>query len=628
MVGVWFTGLRALVERLSRSTSGGVALLGALSLSVLIGMGAFAVEASQGYAAKVSNQRIADQAALAGALAYNVDPTAMAKTAAAVVQASGLAATTVVTVLTTDAAGSPVVKSTVTTAVTLSLGKAIGQGASYDVISVGMASTSAPSTDAPACITALSSSVTYGIVLNGGPNMSSPGCAIATNSGISVPWSDTPILTAQQVDAAKGKTIANPSGKAISTTPTAGKIYNTKVTPAIDWAKDSTPLKAALCQVNKLTATSDTDYADGNTVCTSALIAAVAQVPSGAENWTFTSSNPAANVAGFRQGTSGTYIVPAQDRTLGKVTLTGGVTVIFQGPSNLKFDSVDMSGDGLTIGNGSLIVVGTFGFSSGSTITIGNGDHSFGSVSLDGGRTLNIGSGDLTVTGSITLGGGSHLRASIGVGDEVRVGNGTGNAIFVDGGSDVCFSAACANPTAATDGFSANGSVATKGGSLIVFNKALNHVIAGQLNLNGSSIFGSGLYVIKGNFTNNTGGSMTGSGVTFALGGTFTLSGGTSLDLAAPAAASGYGVANVLIATKSNAATNIGGGSQNKYAGLVYAPKSDLLLDGGASMSSSSANCLMMIVNTLTLKGGTAVASACSGLSGSSSTTAKVALVK
>ena len=627
MVGVWFEQLKALSRRLSRSDRGGVALIGALSLSVMIGMGAFAVEASQGYAAKVSNQRIADQAALAGALAYNVgsDQNAMRKTAAAVVQASGLASTAVDTVLTTDSSGNPVVKATVTTAVPLSLGKAMGQGASYDVVSVGMASTSATATVAPPCISALSSAVTYGVTLSGGTTISSPGCAIATNSGVTVPWGT--YITAQEVDA--GKTINNP-GSGITTTPTAGKIYPNKATPATDWIKDSTALKAALCQVNKLTGTSDADYPDGNTVCTSVQALPASQTASGAaaQDWTLNYS-PAANVSAYRQGTSANYIIPAGTYTIRTLTLAGGITATFQGPVTLKIDAVDMSGDGLTIGDGNVTVVGTFGFNSGSTITIGNGNHSFGNLTLTGGRTLTIGTGDLTVTGSISLAGGSHLRANVGVGDEVRIGNnGSGTAINVAGGSDVCFTAACAAPTAATDGFSANGSVVTAGGSTIIFNKALNHVINGDLNLNGSSTFGSGLYVIRNNFTNNTGGSMTGADVTFALGGTFTLAGGTSLNLAAPSSSSSYGVPNILIATKSSSATTIGGGSSNRYAGLVYAPKSNILLDGGASMSSSSANCLMMIVNTLTLNGGTAVGSACSGLTGSSSSVAKVALVQ
>ena len=45
-------------------------------------------------------------------------------------------------------------------------------------------------------------------------------------------------------------------------------------------------------------------------------------------------------------------------------------------------------------------------------------------------------------------------------------------------------------------------------------------------------------------------------------------------------------------------------------------------------MSSNGSNCLMMIVNTLNLSGGTNVASACSGLSGTSSSVANVALFK
>ena len=121
---------------------------------------------------------------------------------------------------------------------------------------------------------------------------------------------------------------------------------------------------------------------------------------------------------------------------------------------------------------------------------------------------------------------------------------------------------------------------------------------------------------------------MIGVDVTFAASGTLALAGGASLDLAAPTPVSIYGVPNILFATKTTAATTIGGGATGKYSGLVYAPKSALTLSGGATMSANGGACLMMIVSTLTLTGGTGVGSACSGLSGSSSSTASVALFK
>jgi Flp pilus assembly protein TadG len=618
----------AVWHRLSADVRGGVALIGALSLSILVGMGAFAVEASQGYSAKVTNQRVADTAALAAALAYNVNSSTseMSATATAVVKAQGLAGSTSATALTTDDSGNPAVRVTVTTPVPLALARVLTSAVSYDVVSVALASVSATTTSAPPCIAALSSTPTYGITLSGGTNLGAPGCAINTNAGVTVPWGT--YITAKEVNA--GKSVNNPGG-GLTTTPTAGKINANKSNAASDWMKDNSALKAALCQVNKLTGTSDADYPDGNTICTSVRVLPTAQSVSGGANWTLGyNKKMGPGIDQYQTADySCQYNIPAGTYTVGALKVPGGCSITFASGSTLKFQSIDMSGSGMTVGDGSFIVVSTFGFNSGSLITIGNGYHSFGTLVVTGGRTLNIGSGDLNVTGDITMGGGSYLRVAMTTGDVATIGNnGTGRAIYVDGGSYLCFTANCSAPTAATAGFHANGSVVTSGGSTLIFPKATNHVLNGDLNLNGSSTFGSGLYIIKGNFTNNTGGTMSGTDISFALGGTFTLSGGTSLDLAAPTTSSSYGIPNVLVATKSSSATKIGGGSTNKYGGLVYAPKSDILLDGGASMSSNAANCLMLIVNTLTLNGGTAVGSTCSGLTGGSSTTANVALVK
>ncbi|RVT94445.1 pilus assembly protein TadG-related protein [Sphingomonas crocodyli] len=618
----------ALLARLRRSNRGAVALMGALSLSVIVGMGAFAVEASQGYAQKVRNQRVSDMAALAGALAYNVNKSEieMRATAKAVVAAQGVAASAATVNLITDPTTSKqLVSVTVTTPVPLALARVMTSALSYDVTSVGMATVSATTTTAPPCISALSGAGQYGIDLTGGPSLEAPNCAINSNSGMSVPWGAR--MKGKQFNS--GKKIDDP-GTGVTTDPTPNNINQNKSNSAVDWMKDDSALKALLCKVNKLTGVSDGDYPDGNTVCSTTLTAPTTYANTGAADVTL----------GYRPRSDGgvhafqtadyscKYIIPAGNYTVGKLTIPGGCELTVVDGANIRADSIDMSGSAMTVGNGNFIVGGVFGFNSGSLITIGNGNHSFGTLSITGGRTLQVGTGNFNVTNGISLDGGSYLKVNIAAGNSVTVGHNSGTAISVGGGSFVCFTANCDAPSAAAGNFSSNGTIVTSGGSTIIFPKALTHTIAGDLNLNGSSTFGSGTYVIKGNFTNNTGGTMTGADVSFGLGGTFNLSGGTSMELAAPSSASSYGVPGILIATKSMQATKIGGGSQNKYAGLLYAPKSSVLLDGGASMTSSSAGCLMMIVNTLSLNGGAAVASSCTGLGGTSGTSDSVALYK
>jgi hypothetical protein len=560
-----------------------------LSIIALVGMGAFAVEASAGYSTKVSNQRIADMAALAGALAYNVanDQTAMTATAKAVVAAQGLSAGTAAVALVTDAATSKqLVQVTITTTVPLSLGRVMTTATGFDVISVGSASVSATTTAAPPCIAALSSTVTNGVDLTGGTTLSAAGCAINTNAGVSVPYGT--YITAKQVNA--GKTVSNPGG-GLTTSPTANQINQNKANAASDWASGIAALKAILCQVNKLTGTSDADYPDNNTVCTSSLVSPNS-VGTTDLNLNY---SPSASLAVYFNSSNNTYTIPyswiSANYPGGKIktlNISGGITAYLQGPLTLDMNAISM-----------------------------------------GGTALHFGSGNISIAGSIVLNGGALVDFDVGSGNTITIGNVSGTSINVGGGSKLCFTLNCVAPSALAGTFSVGGDILTSGGSTIVFPKAMTHVINGNLSLNGSSTFGSGSYIIKGNFTNNTGGVMSGVDVTFALGGTFTLSGGTSLDLAAPASTSSYGVPDVLIATKSSAATTIGGGSADKYAGLLYAPKSTLNLSGGAAVSANSAACLMLIVNNIAISGGgTFSTGSCTGVTGSSSTTASVALFK
>ncbi|KRB79784.1 hypothetical protein ASE00_18925 [Sphingomonas sp. Root710] len=583
MIRAWIHSIAAVSRRLADSTRGGVALIGALSLTTIVGMGAFAVEATRGYAADTQNQRIADMAALAGALAYNVNSntTEMTATAKAVVVAQGLAASAATVQLVTDSATSKqLVQVTVTTSVPLALGRVFTSALSYDVSAVGSATTTSTTTSAPPCIAALSSTPTYGITLSGGVAINSPGCAINTNAGVTVPWGTT--ISAKQVNA--GKTVNNP-GSGITTSPTANNIVQNKTSAASDWMASDSNLQALLCKVNKLSGYSDPDYPGGNTACTTALVTPV--TATGFSDLTLDYS-PSGTLATYFNSGAKTYTIPAGAyNNIKTLTISGGLTVYFQGPADRAINTISM-----------------------------------------GGTALHFGSGNVSIAGKIDVNGGALVDFDVGVGNTITFGNVSGTSINVGGGAKVCFTVNCVAPTVAAGTFSVSGDIITSGGSTIVFPKAATHVINGNLSLNGSSIFGSGSYIIKGYFSNNTGGTMSGTDVTFALGGTFTLSGGTSLDLAAPSASSSYGIPGVLVATKTSSATAIGGGSANKYAGLFYAPKSDLTLSGGASMSSNGTNCLMMILNTLTLSGGTNVASACSSLSGSSSTTANVALFK
>ena len=284
----------------------------------------------------------------------------------------------------------------------------------------------------------------------------------------------------------------------------------------------------------------------------------------------------------------------------------------FTGPTTILVDNITLGGgSSLTIGDGTVKVAQTLTLTGGVSVTMGNGYHSFGGISIGGGSHLYTGTGSLNVTNDIDVaGGGSEAKFAPSTGETVGANKGT--SISISGGSVVSFdrygtgAATGGTESAGPVGFSATGSIKSSGGSTIVFNKSAVHVIAGDLDLNGSSVLGSGQYIIGGDLSNNTGGTMTGVDVSFALGGSFTLTGGTSLDVAAPSASGGYGIQDVLLVTKTSSDVSLGGGTTDKYSGLVYAPKAEIKLTGGASLSNNGSQCLMMVVDSVTISGGAA----------------------
>ena len=317
-------------------------------------------------------------------------------------------------------------------------------------------------------------------------------------------------------------------------------------------------------QQNKGTAATDTIGSDSRVIAGFAKLG-IFTVPTapanGAQAWNFDWSHSGA-VAAWWNGSTGTYTVPSNSvpYNVTSITVAGGIKVVVQ--------------DGAMIRT-------TGGMSVSGNVTMG-------AVTLD-------------VGGSIVLTGGVRMSVASG---PVYIGNdGAGNAINVGGGSPLSFG---------NGFFSANGSIVTSGGSTIVFGATTSHFINGTLSLNGNSTFGAGGYYINGGFTNNTGGTMTGSDVTFFMSGSLTLSGGTSMNLSAPTSDAGGGITDLLFATKTTSQTKIGGGSQNVYAGLVYAPNSNMVMDGGAG-ATGGGRCFGLAVGTLTMNGGTATGITCTG---------------
>lgn len=656
---------------LRRNRRGAVSIIGAFALVGVIGFAALAVDINRGYDQRVTNQRVADMAALAAALAYrnNAQTGVLQPTAEDMATANGITGATVTAELVDNVptAGSKAVKVRIVKPVPIAIGAALGLRGSYDVAATAYAAVSTVSI-APPCFLSLAASG-VGVSTSGGATIDTPDCSVAAvsaieNNGtriaakniisgsgsITNSWGT---LTADQIRYAGSFT--NPSWN--GNIPSADKIVRI-ATPLADPLADNADLAAARTLLG--TSVAPRTLADPVT-------------PAGSD-WII-SWSPSANVQGFRQGSSGNFVIPAGNYTIGQLFIDGGLNVRFAsgsritvakgiyvgGGSTVEFGDVDLkvnggfnSGSGgIRFGNGSFAIgsgvvnlAGTnvFGdgdvtinagvtISGGTTLRMGKGNHAFQSIYVGGGSWMTLGDGDLDVRAGISVAGSSTLAAGIGA---YRLGrNGSGNAIELSGSAVMLMG----------DGsFSADGSITTAGGSRLVFGRTPNHLINGNLSIAGSVLFGTSRYTVAGNFTNGTGGTvwpytspvtgltygnmlegvnvagydMAGVNVSFVLGGTVNLAGGARTLLIAPSTGvSGGAIADVLIDSQTSGATNWGAGAQNVFVGAVHLPNSDLTMSGG-STTLSAGQCFMLIANRITATGGAAAGSACKSITGGS----------
>ncbi len=645
---------------------GTVAVIGALSLPCLIGIAAFAVDINRGLQQRVVNQRVADLAALAAALAYNVQKqdVILAPTARDLARINGLPDATITAELLTDVPtrGEKAVLVTVTTQVPIMLARGIGLGGSYTVAASATARLQAPESIAP-CILGLTSSGDA-VSTSGGATIDAPDCAIAGMGDVNNGGSR---IAAKNIVSGAGSVRNN-----------YGSIVADAVRYAVDFVSPSWNGNVPAADKRTKVATTIADPLQDNPEITAAraLIgtydppASIADpaTPAG-EDWVF-GSDFSPNIARYRRGT-GNYIVPAGKYTIGALRITGDTTVTFEnqstitiargvtigGGTKVDFGNSDVSinggfdGAGVTFGNGNLSIgSGALGFSGtnrigdgrvsiagdlalkgGTTLTIGKGAHAFRSISIGGGSWMWAGAGNTDVVAGIDIGGGSTLALGDGTYRIGRAANGrsialAGSAIMIMG-----------------DGaFSAGGSVASEGGSRLVFGRAANHRINGDLNVKGAVLFGAGRYTIAGDLVNGTGGTtwpftsavtnqtygtqldgvstsdvdMAGVNVTFVLSGTLNLSGGArSKLLSSPNGTTAGTITSVLIDSATSTATTWGGGSDSVFSGVVHVPGSDVTISGGNS-TQSAGQCFMLIANRITASGGSTSGSTCVGLPG------------
>lgn len=644
-----------------------VAVIGALSMSCLIGIAAFAVDINRGLQQRVVNQRVADVAALAAAVAYNAHQTTdiLAPTARDLARVNGLSDATIDAKLLTDVPtqGEKAVQVTVTTYVPLMLARGMGLSGSYPVASSATARLKAPDT-LVACILGLADS----------------GDAVSTSGGATIDAADCTVAGVGNVanggNRIAGKNIVSGAGSIVNQH---GTIAADAIRYAVDFVNPSWNNNVPTADKRTKATTAVTDPLKDNPEITAARALlgsydAPANIPNPktppGEDWVFDNS-PAPNVAGFRRPT-GEYVVPPGNYAIGAMKVEGGNNVTFsdrstitiargvtiRGGSPVNFGNNDIKinggfdgGNSVTFGNGPLAIgAGRFALSGtnrigdgtvsiaadlalsgGTTLTIGKGTHSFRSITIGGGSWLWAGAGNADVVAGIDIGGDSTLAFGDG---NYRFGRASNGRSIALSGSGVMIMG---------DGaFSAAGSIASEGGSRLVFGRTTNHLINGELVAKGAVLFGAGRYTIAGDLTNGTGGTkwpydskvtgqtygaqlegvatndvdMAGVNVTFVVSGTLNLGGGARTKLLASPNGTTVGtIASLLIDSATSTATSWGGGSDSIFSGAVHLPNSDVTMSGGNS-TQSAGQCFMLIANRITASGGSTSGSTCAGLPG------------
>ena len=125
-----------------------------------------------------------------------------------------------------------------------------------------------------------------------------------------------------------------------------------------------------------------------------------------------------------------------------------------------------------------------------------------------------------------------------------------------------------------------------------------------------------GLYVIKGNIQIGNSGTVTGTGVTIVNSGTFGINGAAKVTLTAPTSASATlgAVPGVLFANNVNntaSATMTGlitAGGTATLGGVIYFPKANVGISGGAFSGGGPSNCFEIIANAISITAGATMA--------------------
>jgi len=326
-----------------------------------------------------------------------------------------------------------------------------------------------------------------------------------------------------------------------------------------------------------------------------------------------------------------------------------GTSLVFNGTSTFSLAG------GVYNGGGSTLTMAASSFSAGSLTSSCNGYGTGFSICQLGNPFTITGPTTFSFAGGVYNGGGETLTLGSGTGNSFKLGTAsTGDSFYMGGGANTTF----ADATGQSFQLAGNLNVGSGGGSCLSLGASSEHDINGFLMTAGGNTLGSGIYTVaKYVWLGGNGGGdvtcngatvgMSGTNVTFVVGGTSVPSGSCSgvtgpafclaagynhVTLTAPSSGNTEGLVAVGPTSSGNTApVAFGEGASNTtLSGAFYFPYGSISLSGAATIGggSGSSQCLMFVGSTVTVAGGSALASACNIPGSSSGLQPAVALVQ
>jgi Flp pilus assembly protein TadG len=633
------SAVRTLAAAWRGATSGSVSVMVALALPLLIALVALVAEYGYGLHCKAEDQRIADLAAYAGAVAYGStnSTSTMNAVIANVAVLNGVASTSVSGSLVSSPTGdgNQAVLVNVNTTAPLVLAQIFGASATLPVAASAYAELKANSLG---CIIALDGRAA-GVALSGGTAVKAPTCAVASNAAVSAPCGTS--LTTTQIDYNSSSPPSAPCGGIVA--PSGQTLRITKTVTADPLAANSGVLaaKAHIASVAGLTSPAGPGVTGGVAV-----------------DFGYSTSSTQAQLAA--DGCAGVYAANTWTVTcagagpfhFGAITTGGGISVNFNtgGSASAVYDFsgyIYNTGSAMAFGPGTFNINQGVVTGGGTTTTFGAGTFNIGRGSggcngssgysiCHGGALLAFNGPSTFVTqGGVYNGGGGRLVLGAGSSNSFDIGAANdGDAFAAAGGATTTF----ADAIGPGDVFEMAGDIdiVSGGGSCLTLSAAAQHDINGNLATAGATLLGAGVYTVNGyiGLGVNGGGDVTcagadlgmsGTGVTLVTSGAHLIPGGTcsglsfciaagfdSVTLTAPS--SGKTANLVVVGPTSGSLGGAGfaeGARNTSLSGALYFPTGPITLSGGASVGNGSGQCLELIGSQITLLGGAVLASSC-----------------